>query len=80
MFQSQSYPDENHGIGGPGMRRHLYHSLQRFLFDECYKIPNQNDDRRGSGGSGDSGASTIINYSLSVVLSSIIVLVFGYFN
>lgn len=56
------------------MRRHLYHSLQRFLFDECYKIPVQNDSGNDSG----SGAPTVIKNSLSVVLSSIIVIMFGY--
>jgi len=35
LFRQQSYPDENHGIGS--VRRHLYHSLENFLLEECFK-------------------------------------------
>jgi len=35
MFSQLSYPEENHGINGPGMRRHLYHSIERFLNRQC---------------------------------------------
>jgi dipeptidyl-peptidase-4 len=34
LFRQQSYPDENHSLGG--VRRHLYHSLEEFLFTECF--------------------------------------------
>jgi len=42
MFQQLSYPDENHGINGAGMRRHLYHSLEKFLFSDCFQ-PTEDD-------------------------------------
>jgi dipeptidyl-peptidase-4 len=36
MFNQLSYPDEDHSIAGPNMRRHLYHSLDKFLFRDCF--------------------------------------------
>jgi len=36
VFEQLSYPDEAHSINGPGMRRHLYHSLENFLFRDCF--------------------------------------------
>lgn len=34
LFRQQSYPDENHALGS--VRRHLYHSLENFLEEECF--------------------------------------------
>jgi dipeptidyl-peptidase-4 len=34
LFRQQSYPDESHGLSG--VRPHLYHSLENFLFEECF--------------------------------------------
>ncbi|CAL8124013.1 unnamed protein product [Orchesella dallaii] len=39
FFHQLSYPDENHSIGS--VRPHLYHSLERFLFNECYSSASQ---------------------------------------
>ncbi|XP_021959118.1 dipeptidyl peptidase 4 isoform X2 [Folsomia candida] len=37
LFESLSYPEENHNINGPGMRLHLYHSIEHFLTrDTCF--------------------------------------------
>jgi len=36
LFRQQSYPDQDHGIGET--RPHLYHSLEYFLFNDCYGI------------------------------------------
>jgi len=36
MFEQLSYPDEAHSINGQGMRKHLYHSLEKFLFRDCF--------------------------------------------
>jgi len=36
MFEQLSYPEEAHSINGPGMRRHLYHSIERFLQRNCF--------------------------------------------
>ncbi|XP_021949323.2 venom dipeptidyl peptidase 4 [Folsomia candida] len=33
IFQQQSYPDENHGLGS--VRPHLYHTLEHFLNQNC---------------------------------------------
>ncbi|XP_043206770.1 venom dipeptidyl peptidase 4-like isoform X1 [Amphibalanus amphitrite] len=36
MFRQQTYPDENHGLGG--IRRHHYHTMERFL-EDCFRLP-----------------------------------------
>jgi len=36
VINFQSYPDENHAISGTGMRRHLYHSIEKFLARDCF--------------------------------------------
>ncbi|CAL8095347.1 unnamed protein product [Orchesella dallaii] len=71
FFHQLSYPDENHGINGPGMRKHLYHSLERFLFDECYTSPNE--PKTGS----DSGAAMFSN-SLTIVLINCIYVMYRF--
>jgi len=36
LFYQVSYPDESHAINGRGMKRHLYHSIERFLSQDCF--------------------------------------------
>lgn len=39
LFRQQSYPDENHSIGG--LNRHLYHSLTNFLMADCFELEDE---------------------------------------
>jgi dipeptidyl-peptidase-4 len=36
LFRQQSYPDENHSLGG--VHRHLYHSMLQFWTEECFEM------------------------------------------
>jgi len=37
LFRQQTYPDENHALGG--IRRHHYHTMERFL-EDCFQLPH----------------------------------------
>ncbi|ODN01619.1 Venom dipeptidyl peptidase 4 [Orchesella cincta] len=56
FFHQLSYPDENHGIGS--VRPHLYHSLEHFLFNECYGSPNQETDPTTTANTGTDATTT----------------------
>jgi len=71
-FHQLSYPDENHAISGPGMKKHLYHSLQRFLFDECYR--DSTAQERG----GDRSGSSAVGNSFLMAGISFIVMIYKY--
>ncbi|ODM94098.1 Venom dipeptidyl peptidase 4 [Orchesella cincta] len=69
FFHQLSYPDENHAISGPGMRKHLYHSLERFLFNECYGSFSPQNTVPGS-------RAAMFSNSLSTLLITCIYLIY----
>jgi len=66
----QSYPDENHSIGS--VRRHLYHSLERFLFDECFKTSSPADPNPGD----DDSAAASLSKPINVAAISLLYVVY----
>lgn len=64
----QSYPEENHGINGAGMRRHLYHSIERFLMKDCQW---ENDEPNNSKSS-TSSVSANIYVMLMMIVTAVI--------
>jgi dipeptidyl aminopeptidase/acylaminoacyl peptidase len=38
LFRSNLYMDQDHGIGAPGLNRHLYHTMSDFLLNECWEL------------------------------------------
>jgi dipeptidyl-peptidase-4 len=83
MFSQLSYPDENHSIAGPGMRRHLYHSIERFLTKECFGpveigVPSSSTVPNSSTVQNNSSTAIRFNSFYSIIVAISVILLTAY--